>query len=119
LRDLAVTPRQVVDTEEAAERRVAAEGRRTTLTVLVEESGKYGGALCARAIEPRVGPALLERLDEALGLAVGARGVWPGPPVFEISAPGAGSTSLRAAACRGRWRGVPRWQPRLLAAIND
>ena len=55
---LAVIPRQVVDTEEATERRVATEGRRPTMTVLLQESRERGGALGAGAVKPGVGPLL-------------------------------------------------------------
>src|SRR5712691_905938 len=78
---LVVIPRQVVDAEEAAERSVAAECRRAALTVLAEENGKRGGALGAGAVLARIRPAFLERLDESLRFAIGARGVGAGAPV--------------------------------------
>src|SRR5687767_564763 len=65
-RDLVVIPRQVVDAEEAAERRVATECGRATVTVLVDKGWQSRGPLAARSIEPCVTPARLERLDEAL-----------------------------------------------------
>src|SRR6266700_8177648 len=46
-------------------------------TIAVQESGERGGSFVTRVVEPGVGPVGPERLDETLGLAVGARRVRP------------------------------------------
>src|SRR6516165_12201569 len=67
---LAVRPEEVVPAD-PADGRVAAEGAVWSAVIVeVDPGGERGGAFLAGAIDASVGPAVEQRADETLGLAI-------------------------------------------------
>jgi hypothetical protein len=66
---------------------VWADGGVGSASVVVGDPGvEAGGTLCGGGVGPGVGPVAQAGLDEALDLAVGARGVGPGADVAQARA---------------------------------
>ena len=69
---------------EARSRREEVEGvMRAMPVIVVEEGSEAVGALSGRGVRVSVGPLAERSLNEALGLAVGFRGVRSGETMFE------------------------------------
>ena len=60
---------------------------RSLVVVVAQPSRKVGGAGVGAAVRQGVGPLTQERLDEALGLAVGLGRVRPGADVAQAQEP--------------------------------
>ena len=86
--DLAVESQQVVPGQtEPADRYLALQATmRSVPVVSVEPDGQLVGAVIGGGICLGIGPFAQRSLDEAFGLAVGLRGVWPGVDVLEAEA---------------------------------
>ena len=82
--ELAVKSYEVVRSQEAAYGRTAVETAMVAMPVVVVQPTDHSGAAHGRGrVGATIGPLPQERLDEALGLAIGARRVRPGARVPE------------------------------------
>jgi hypothetical protein len=77
---------------------VTAKRGRAAVSVRHEKAGKSSAALGRRSVQPRVGPPLEERLDEALDLAIRARRVRTGAQVLDAQRGAAGAELMGAVA---------------------